>query len=144
VTLLTLIDRGLTAGGSGILGGLICLLASRKHRVAAEQTRAVLQSELRSELGSELQSLMREHEVECSAAIKQAVLVSPSRDVDVVQPGARHTGEIGHGGLTRSVRSQAIQLLRSGMPPQGVASALGIGKREILLISSVLRTLTPQ
>ena len=45
------------------------------------------------------------------------------------------------GGITRSARSQAMQLLRSGMSPDNAAAALGIGRREMHLLASVSRIL---
>lgn len=126
---MTFHDPGLIAGVFGILGGLICLLALRNHRVAVEKTQA--------ELRLELQSMLREQQVACSGQIAQL-----GRNVAVLELSAQNIDEAAKGGLTRSVRSQAMQLLRSGMSPESAASTLGIGRREMRLIARVSRTLS--
>jgi hypothetical protein len=105
-------DPGLVAGASGIAGSVICLLALRKGRIAVERTHA------------EFRALL----AECIEKTEQ--LSAQNRD------------ESGRTALTRSIRSQAIQLLRSGMPPDTAASTLGIGKREMRLIACVSRELS--
>lgn len=121
MTFPTTIDPDLPAAASGIVCALICLLALHRHRLAVARTHAALQSELRS--------MLREHQAVCSARIEQ-----PGRTQEI--------GAIAKAGLTRSIRSQAIQLLRSGMPPERAASELGIARREMVLIARVVRTLS--
>jgi hypothetical protein len=45
------------------------------------------------------------------------------------------------GGLNRSERAQALQLLRSGMSPESAAAALGMGRREMRLLERVSQTI---
>ena len=45
------------------------------------------------------------------------------------------------GGLNRSARAQAIQMLRAGHSAEAAASGLGIGRREMHLLESVSQTL---
>jgi hypothetical protein len=45
------------------------------------------------------------------------------------------------GGLNRSTRAQAMQMLRSGHSAEAAASSLGIGKREMRLLERVSQTL---
>lgn len=123
------VDPGIIAGASGSLSGLICAIALRRHRVAAERTSAKAQSEL--------QIMLREHAVACYAHVER-------QGRAVGEPGAQYIGEAAKEVVAGSTRAQATQLLRSGIPPAHAASALGIGQRETLLIASVLRTLSPQ
>lgn len=122
------VDPGLIVGGLGCLGGAICLIALRRHRMAIESAR----SELRSELNTMVHSALDEYKVECAEQIAQL-----GRNVATLERAAQNIDEAGKGGLTRSVRSQAMHLLRSGMQPESAASVLGVGKREMRLIASV-------
>jgi hypothetical protein len=125
---------GILAGISGALGGLTCLLVFGtlvlgtlvlgKYRSDARQSHADLRKELLAGLS--------EQKVECS---EQIALLKSS--IAVLEPGARIDAGMATGGLTRSLRSQAVQLLRTGMPPEGAASILGIGRREMRLIACV-------
>lgn len=45
------------------------------------------------------------------------------------------------GGLNRSTRAQAMQMLRSGHSADAAASSLGIGRREMRLLERVSQTL---
>lgn len=121
-------DPGLIAGATGSIPGLICLLVLRRHRIKIDNTR----SELRSEMNSIVHSALNEYKVECAEQIAQL-----GRNVETLERNAQNVDEAGKGGLTRSVRSQAMHLLRSGMPPESAASVLGIGKREMRLIARV-------
>jgi hypothetical protein len=129
LTLLKLIDPGFLAGAFGTLSALICLLALKKDRVTAKRIHA--------ELRAELQAIVLEHKAGCSEQIAQL-----SRSVTVLELSAQNVDQAGKGGLTRSLRSQATQLLRTGMSPESAASTLGIGRREMRLIARVSRTLS--
>jgi hypothetical protein len=48
------------------------------------------------------------------------------------------------GSLNRSARSQALQLLRSGMSPETAAATLGMGRREMRLLDRVAQTFSPR
>jgi len=61
-------------------------------------------------------------------------------NVSVLEKSAQQVAEA-KGGLTRSMRAQAMQLLRSGMSPDSAAASLGIGRREVRLLSSVSHAL---
>ena len=135
---MTFLDRWLIIGGFGMLGGLICWLALRVHRVIVERAQAELRSELWAELQSELQSKLREHRADCSEQIAEL-----GCSVAVLELRAQNIDEAGKGGLTRSLRSQAMQLLRSGVSPENAAATLGTGRREMRLIATVSRTLSP-
>lgn len=121
------IDPGLIAGVSGILAGLLCLFALRKRGAAFERAHA------------ELLAMLGAHNAECSERIEQI-----GCGMAVLELNAQNIDGAGKAGLTRSVRSQAMQLLRSGMPPDSAASTLGIGRREMRLIARVSRTLSPR
>jgi hypothetical protein len=84
----------------------------------------------------EMQSMLREHQVECSAQIAQL-----AANVAVLETSAQNADNLSTGALSRSTRSQAMQLLRSGMSPENVAASLGLGRREMRLLASVSRTL---
>jgi hypothetical protein len=125
----TFLDPGIIAGACGLLGASIWgRRALRKHCAAAAQSHA--------ELRSELQSMLCEQKADWTEQIAQL-----GRTVAVMELSAQNIDEAGKGGLTRSVRAQAMQLLRSGMSPERAASTMGIGKREMRLIAAVSRTL---
>jgi hypothetical protein len=125
---------GILAGISGALGGLTCLLVFGalvlgtlvlgKYRSDARQSHADLRTELRA--------VLSEQKVECS---EQIDLLKSS--IAVLELNGRNDAGVATGGLTRSLRSQAVKLLRSGMPPEGAAAILGIGRREMRLIACV-------
>lgn len=122
---MSFIDPGIIAGASGIAGSAICLLALRKDRIAAERTHA------------ELRALLSAHQAECAERTEQL-----GRGIAFLELSAQNRDEAGRPALTRSLRSQAIQLLRSGMPPDSAASTLGISRREMRLIAHVSRALS--
>lgn len=111
---------GAAGGALGVIAGLACFILSRRHRSALERA------------GSALRSELNDYKAECSAQIEQL-----GRNVSTLELSAQNVDEAGKGGLTRSVRSQAMHLLRSGMPPDSAASVVGLGKREMRLIASV-------
>ena len=108
------------ASALGIIAGAICLMLMRRQRIAIEETR--------SELGSKLSDYMKT----CSEQIERL-----GRNIATLELAAQNVDDAGKGGLTRSARSQAMHLLRSGMPPDSAASVVGLGKREMRLIASV-------
>jgi hypothetical protein len=81
----------------------------------------------------------REQHDECARQIAQL-----TRQVADLQLSHQNIEDVSKGGLPRSRRSQAMQLLRSGMPAESVASSLGIATREMHLIAEVSRMLSPQ
>ena len=116
------------AGAGGILAALACGLALRSHRVRMQAAQAALRSEL--------ESMLHANHTECAGQIAQfgesvSELAKSAQSLDAAR-----------GGITRSARSQAMQLLRSGMSPDNAAAAVGIGRREMHLLASVSRILT--
>jgi hypothetical protein len=130
-------DPGLMAGAVVVSGSLFGLVEWRKHRVRAAGNHARLLSELRSELQSRMQAMLLEQQVEYSRRIAEL-----GSNVAALEQSAQNVDEVRTGELSRSVRSQAMQLLRSGMSPASAASALRIGKREMRLIATVSSTLS--
>ncbi len=45
------------------------------------------------------------------------------------------------GALNKSIRTQALQLLRSGVSPDTAASSLGLGRQEVRLLERVAQSL---
>jgi hypothetical protein len=126
----TFLDPDLMAGAFlGALGGLTCFVALQRHRAAVGKDQV--------ELRSDLQSSLREQEAEWSSQILEL-----RRNVAALELGSQNTDDAARGELTRSVRSQAMQLLRSGISPERAAVTLGIGRREMRLIATVSRTLS--
>jgi hypothetical protein len=125
---MNVIDPALIAGVSGTAAGAACLLMLRSHRSHAERQREELQTELQSQL--------RQQREEFSDQVARL-----GRSVEVLELSAKSVEEAGRG-LSRSRRSQAMQLLRSGMSPESAAASLGMGRREMHLIAKVSRILT--
>jgi hypothetical protein len=122
------IDPALIAGVCGTVAGAVCLLMLRSNRARAEWQREELRAELHSEL-------LRQRE-EFSERVAQI-----GHSVEVLELSAKSVEEAGRG-LSRSRRSQAMQLLRSGMSPASAATSMGMGRREMHLIARVSRMLT--
>jgi hypothetical protein len=76
---------------------------------------------------------------ECARQIAQL-----TRQVADLQLSHQNIEDVSKGGLPRSRCSQAMQLLRSGMPAESVASSLGMATREMRLIAEVARMLSLQ
>ncbi len=120
------IDLGIIAGIAGVLGSSFCLITLRNRGAAFERTHA------------ELWAMLGAHKAECSERIEQL-----GQEVAVLELSAQNIDEAGKAGLTRSARSQAMQLLRRGMSTDDAASTLGIARREMQLIAKVSGTLSP-
>jgi hypothetical protein len=124
-----ILDPGLAGGVFGALigaiAGVVCLLCLRRHRMELEQAR------------EEFQIMLRQQQTEYLDGIAQV-----GKAVGFLEESAQNTEEAVKGRLTGSVRSQAMQLLRSGMKPETAAAKLGIGRREMSLISTVSRILS--
>ncbi len=110
----------------GILLAAFCLLLLRRRRMADDRRH------------SELLSLIEWQRAENAQQIAQL-----TRSVEVLERTQRSAEEAA-GGLTRSCRSQAMQLLRSGMSPETAASSVGLATREMRLMAKVSRMLTLQ
>ncbi len=114
MTIPVFIDPGLLTGVCGLLAGVICLLALRRHRIATAGAHA------------EVRSMVREQEAEWSERMEQLEMRAQNTD-DAAK-------------VTHSARAGALQLLRSGMSAESAVSTLGIGRREMRLIAEVSRT----
>jgi hypothetical protein len=120
-----LFDPGLISGALGLLIGIICLMAM--WRTTASQARAQ----------GKLQTDLDRNQAACLEQIGQI-----GRAVEFLEASGRNTDDAIGRAMNRSLRSQAMQLLRSGMSPETVASTLGLAKREVGLISCVSSVLT--
>ncbi len=125
---MNVIDPALIAGVCGTIAGAACLLILRRHRARAEWQREELQAELKSQLLQQRDDFSEQ--VACLG-----------RSVEVLELSAKSVEEASRG-LSRSRRSQAMQLLRSGMSPESAATSLGMARREMHLIAKVSRILT--
>jgi hypothetical protein len=119
-------DPVLIPAVTGTLAGVASLLMLRKERVSAARKQG------------ELQSMLEQQRDEFSQQIAQL-----NHSIGILELSARSVEEAGRG-LTRSRRSQAIQLIRAGMAPESAASSLGIARREMRLIATVSRMLSLQ
>jgi hypothetical protein len=128
-------EPGLIAGACGVLAASCCGLALRKHSLRALAAQAGLRSEVDA-LRSEVEAMLNARQAESSVQIARL-----TESVTELESSARSVDVATKGGMTRSARSQAMQLLRSGMSPDNAASALGIGKREMHLLADVSRIL---
>lgn len=108
-----------------LLAGL-CLLLVRRRRIASDKRHA------------ELLSMIEWQRAETAQQIAQL-----TRSVEILERTQR-SAEEASGELTRSRRSQAMQLLRSGMSPETAASSVGLATREMRLMAKVSRILTLQ
>ena len=129
-----LIYSGFALGILATLTGIICLVVLRRQRLAIDQKHCQLESIIRQQ---------HDERARGTGLIEQSV-AQLSRNVADLELNARNVGEAGWGGLTRTRRSQAMQLLRSGMSPESAASSLGMATREMRLISWVSRILSLQ
>jgi hypothetical protein len=129
-----LIYSGLVLGILASVAGVICLVVLRRRRVEVEWKHCQLESIIRQQ---------HDESARGTGQIEQSI-AQLSRSVADLELNARNIGEAGWGGLTRTRRSQAMQLLRSGMSPESAASSLGIAMREMRLISKVSRILSLQ
>jgi hypothetical protein len=109
----------------GVAAGVVCLLSMRRHEMQLEQTR------------EELHILLRQHQTEYLDGIGQV-----GRAVTFLEQSAQHTEEAIRGRLTPSLRSQAMQLLRSGTTAEKAGARLGIARRDMRLIARVSRILS--
>jgi hypothetical protein len=121
-------DPGLIAGACGILAALICGLALRRQRIRNHAEAAALRSEL--------ESMVRAQHTECADQLARL-----GESVSALENSAQSMDAAAKGGITRSARSQAMQLLRSGMSPENAASTVGMGRREMQLLAGVSRIL---
>lgn len=125
----TMADPGLIAGVLGIVAAAICLFSLRGHRMRMdlriEQTR------------EELHIMLRQHQTEYEDGIGQV-----RHAVEFLEKSGQSTEDALRSRLTRSQRSQAMQLLRSGMSPESAAPAAGMAIRDMRLMAKVSRLLS--
>jgi hypothetical protein len=113
--------------GAAILISFAVGLFSLKQRAVAIRGQAELRSEFENRIAGQ--------HTECSVQIAQL-----AENVAVLEMSAQQIADA-QGGLTRSIRSQAMQLLRTGMSPENAASALGMSRNEVRLLACVSKTL---
>jgi hypothetical protein len=118
---------GLIAGVAGILIALVCLFLLRQQRACIERQY------------QEVTSVNRQHSAECSGKID--ALEGSRAALEISAQTIEHPGRAG---MMLSKRSQAMQLLRSGMSPDNAAAKLGIARREMRLIAKVSDILSLQ
>jgi hypothetical protein len=111
-----LLDPGLIAGVLGLLIGLICLCALGKKSATFRRTQQELET----------------NQAACLEQIGQV-----SRTVEFLELSGRNTDDAIGRAMNRSLRSQAMHLLRTGLSPETVASTLGVAIREVRLIAGV-------
>jgi hypothetical protein len=119
----TLLGHGLTIGMAGLFA--LCLFAMWSRGASLARTQ------------SELRAALERNQAACLDQIGRV-----SRAVEFLEASGRNTEDAIGRAMNRSLRSQAMQLLRSGMTPDTVAAALGVAKREVRLIAGVSSVLT--
>jgi hypothetical protein len=104
---------------------LLSILAQWRFRARNRRDLAELRAsaQRQADLFEEMQNEMKDS----MAALEEAVRNAP----EPPRPGA----------LNKSERTQALQLLRSGVSTDVAASTLGLGKREVRLLERVAQTL---
>jgi hypothetical protein len=115
-----LLDPALIGGVLGVLIGIVCLSALWRTGESLARTR------------SELRTAVDRNQAACLEQIGQV-----GRAVEFLELSGQSTGDAIGRAMNRSLRSQAMNLLRSGMLPDTVASTLGVAKREVRLIAGV-------
>lgn len=118
---------GLLASAGGLAAGASSLVALRRCRTRLDQAR------------EEFLIMMRQQQTEYRDGLGEV-----HRSVAFLEQSARSIEDAVKGRLTSSVRSQAMQLLRAGIPPDKAAVTLGLGKGEMRLIARVSRILSAQ
>jgi len=85
----------------------------------------------------ELRAAVERNQVACLEMIAQV-----GRAVEFLEVSGQNTEEAIGRALNRSLRSQTMGLLRSGLAADTVAATLGLAKREVRLIAGVSSVLT--
>jgi hypothetical protein len=122
---------GLVAGGAGLA---VALIAARRQGVAVGQVREellVMLTQQRTELMDGVADVG--HGVD-----------SLAKSVAFLEQSSLQTEDTLRDRLTPSVRSKAIQLLRSGIPADTAASTLTMARSDVRLIAAVTKTLAPR
>lgn len=121
-------DPEMLLAAAGVLFALSALLTQWRNRVQARRERELLRKEFEmkieacSETSQDLKKVLE--------ALEESVRKAP----ELPAPGAMH----------RSVRTRALQLLRSGVSPDTAASSLAVSRREIRLLDQVAQLLYPR
>ena len=120
-----LISCSLAVGACGFVLAAVSLMAQRKQRKRGRR---------------EMEALRGAVERQQMACLE--MFSDVNRSLAALEEGLRGLREAPKsGGLNRSARAQAIQMLRAGHSAEDTASGLGIGRREMRLLESVSRTL---
>lgn len=111
----------------GIVAMILAARASRRQRTALEHLR------------EELLVMMSQHRTEYRDSLDEM-----GRAIAFQEESARQTEEALRERLTPSLRSRAIQLLRSGLSADSAASTLGMPRSDLRLIAAVFRIFSPR
>jgi hypothetical protein len=110
---------------AGILPALFALVWTARQRKAS---------------GREAEALRKSFEREQMVCLE--MFTDVHRKISTFEEGLASLRQMPRaGGLNRSTRAQAMQLLRSGQTADAAASSLGIGRREMRLLERVSWTL---
>lgn len=112
------------AGVAGMMCGIAALVAIRACQGRLHEAK------------EEFQIMMSQQQTEYRDGIGEV-----SQTVEFLEHSTHSVEDALSGRLTNSVRSQAMQLLRAGIPPDKAAASLGMGRSEMRLISRVSRIL---
>jgi hypothetical protein len=119
-------DMALTAGSAAASISLVVLfLAQWRFRARTRRDLAGLRAALQLHVGD----FEEKH-----AGLKKELSAIQAAAQDVPEPPRP-------GALNKSLRTQALHLLRSGASPETAAASLGLGKREMRLLERVALTL---
>lgn len=118
---------GLAAGVTAMTGCIVLFVLLQRRRLATEHTR--------DSLRSEFHAMLQDHGADCMEGLERV-----GRQIAIIESSAQNIERLTCG-FSRPLRGQAIELMRSGIPPQKIAQELGIGRREVRLIAHVARVL---
>jgi hypothetical protein len=114
--------------GAGVAGLMSALLALYQQRRQRNRSRRDLEA---------LRGSMERQQMACLEMFSEV-----NRSLTTLEDGVKSLRETPKSGsLNRSIRTQALQLLRSGQSSDAAASSLGLGRRETRLLERVSQTL---
>jgi hypothetical protein len=87
----------------------------------------------------ELEILLRQSQTEYRDGLNEV-----RRSIGFLERSGTQLEDALRGGLTRSLRAKAMQLLRAGNTPDRAAAELGLGRSEMRLLANVSRILQSQ
>ncbi len=126
-TTIMLPEAALALAGIGAAGVAICLRALGRQGMRLRQAR------------EETEILLRQCQTEYRDGLNEV-----RRSIGFLERSGTQIEDALRGGLTRSLRARAMQLLRSGNTPDRAATELGLGRSEMRLLAHVSRILQSQ